>query len=236
MKSRGIAAGATVIVLALAGAGPSAAVGLGDVAPTVSVETGVGAQANTQVAGIKTNAKLDTNQWTDSLDGKTHHGSDAAGSVKVKSHGTGTPSVGEQQSVHLGGSAGLAPSITRPGKLTAHAKARVDTRLKGGHAAVNGSSRHSARADVRGPKSTHVKSRAHGRSSVALSQKKGVRGLGGERLAPKSEGGHFLPFRGIGREVGNPLQLQLAGWLLVLTAGICLGLARMARRRGHRFN
>lgn len=218
MKSRGIAVGASVIALALAAAGPSAAAGLGDVAPTVSVETGVGVQANAQLGGVKANPNLDTNQRTDSHSG------------------TGTPSVSERQSVQLGGSARLSPSIARRGTLTEQAKTRVDTRLKGDHAAVKGSSRFSARADVRGPKSTHVKTRAHGRSSVALSQGKGLRGLGGERLARKSTGGHFLPFRDIGREVGNPLQLQLAGWLLVLTAGICLGVARMARRRGHRFN
>jgi hypothetical protein len=218
MKSRGIAVGASVIVLALAGAGPSAAAGLGDVAPTVSVETGIGGQATAQLGGVKASPKLDTNQWTDSHSG------------------TGTPSVREGQSVELGGSARLSPHVARRGTLTEQAKTRVDTRLQGDHAAVKGSSRFSARADVRGPRSTQVKTRAHGRSAAALSQKKGLRGLGGERLAPESKAGHSLPFRDIGREVGNPLQLQLVGWLLVLTAGICLGVARMARRRGHRFN
>jgi hypothetical protein len=215
MNSRGIAVGASVIALALAGAGPSAAAGLGDVAPTVSIETGVGAQATAQLGGVKANPNLDTSQRTDSHSG------------------TGARSLSERQSVQLGGSARLSPSIARRGTLTEQAKTRVDTRLKGDHA--KGSSRFSARADVRGPKSTRVKTRAHGRSSAALSQRKGLRGLGGVRLAPKSKGA-LLPFRDVGREVGNPLQLQLAGWLLVLTAGICLGVARMARRRGHRFN
>ena len=58
-----------------------------------------------------------------------------------------------------------------------------------------------------------------------------MRGLSGQRLAKQAKHGHFLPLHGIGREVGNPLQLQLAGLLLVLTGGLCMGVARLARRR-----
>jgi len=217
MKSRGIAAGASVIALALGAAGPSAAAGLGDIAPKVNAEAGAGLDANAQLGGVKTQANLDAFQWSNSHGAGIAQGTDAAGGVKVKGDRAGVP------------------SVVRSGKVPARAGVRADTRLKRGHTSVKGGARLSTQADLRVAKHARVKAHAKTHASTALSSKRN-RSIGGERLVPKTKGGHSLPFRDIGREVGNPMQPLLAGWLLMLTAGICLGAARVVRRRGHRLN
>ena len=83
MKSRGIAAGASVIALALGAAGPSAAAGLGDFPPKVNAEVGAGLDANAQLGGVKTQANLDAYQWSNSHNAGIAQGTDAAGGVKV---------------------------------------------------------------------------------------------------------------------------------------------------------
>jgi hypothetical protein len=225
MKSRGIAAGASVIALALATAGPSAAAELGDVAPKVNAEVGTGVDVNAQVGAVKTQANLGAN---------VGHGTGATAGVKVKSDGSGTPSVGGQQTGHIDGSVRVSPSIAHPAKVTEHAGVRADTHVKRGHTSVRGESRFSMQADLRIGKHARVQSHAHSHASAALRGER-AGGIGGERLVPKRRDGHFLPFRNIGRAVSNPIQPLLAGWLMLLTAGICLGAARMVRRRGHRW-
>ena len=226
MKSRGIAAGASVIALALGAAGPSAAAGLGDIPPKVNAEVGAGLDANAQLGGVKTQANLDAYQWSNSHSGGIAQGTDAAGGVKVK---------GDRQSGHIDGSVRVSPSIVRSGKVPARAGVRADTRLKSGHPSVKGGARLSTEADLRVAKHARVKAHAKTHASHVVRSKR-TRSIGGERLVPKTKGGHSLPFRDIGREVGNPMQPLLAGWLLMLTAGICLGAARVVRRRGHRLN
>jgi hypothetical protein len=41
---------------------------------------------------------------------------------------------------------------------------------------------------------------------------------------------HLTPLQAMGREVGNPIQLSLAGWLIGLTGAGCLGVSRLVRR------
>jgi hypothetical protein len=57
-----------------------------------------------------------------------------------------------------------------------------------------------------------------------------ARGFGATGLEPGGGESSFSLDR-IGRAVGNPLQPLLASWLLVLAACLCLGVARIARRR-----
>src|SRR5437867_2191303 len=123
MKSRGIAAGASVIVLALTAAGQSTAAGLGDIAPKVDAEAGTGVDANVQLGGVKTQVTLDAYQWSASHGASVGHGTAAAGGVKVKGDGSGVPSVGEHQTGHLDGPA-------RPGRSDR-------TQVKRGHSSVN---------------------------------------------------------------------------------------------------
>ena len=229
MKSRGIAAGASVIALVLSGGAQAAAAGLSDLGPGVSTETSAGVQANAQLGGVRTKAGLDTSHWADTGHGKIHQGGDARGAVEVKSHAHGVPSVSGRQSVRVRASGHLSPNIGGA-KVTPRLRVRGDTRLGTGSAQVKASARLSAIGEARGPKGTRVKAKAGGRFSVALHAKK-MAGPGGQRLAKQAKHGHFLALRGIGREVGNPLQLQLAGLLLALAAGICMGVGRLARRR-----
>jgi hypothetical protein len=217
MKSRGIAVGASVIALALGAAGPSAAAGLGDIAPKVNAEAGAGLDANAQLGGVKTQANLDAYQWSNSHNAGIAQGTDAAGGVKVNGDRAGVP------------------SIVRSGKVPARAGVRAEVRLKSGHTFVKGGARLSTQANLRVAKHARVKAHAKTHASHVVRSKR-TRSIGGERLVPKTKGGHSLPFRDIGREVGNPMQPLLAGWLLMLTAGICMGAARMVRRRGHRLN
>ena len=229
MKSRGIAAGASVIALVLSGGAQAGAAGLGDLGQAVGTQTSADVQANAQLGGAQTKAGLDTSQWADAGHGKVNRGGDAAGAVEVKSHAHGLPSVKGRQSVRVGASGHVSPS-TASARVKPQAKVRGDSRLAGGGAQVKASARLSAIGDARGPNGTRAKTKAGGRSSVALRANE-VHGLGGQRLAKQARHGHFLPLRGIGREVGNPLQLQLAGLLLVLMGALCMGVARLARRR-----
>lgn len=79
--------------------------------------------------------------------------------------------------------------------------------------------------------SAKAKAKAHGKGS-AKARAKAV--ATAPRLsAPTGERPKGLaPLRAIGREVGNPIQLSLAGWLIALTGAGFLGASRLVRRLG----
>ena len=63
--------------------------------------------------------------------------------------------------------------------------------------------------------------------------RRAVQKAGGQ--VTRSTGGHkaLARLRAIGREVGNPIQLGLGGWLIAMTATGGFGLARLVRRLQH---
>jgi hypothetical protein len=101
-------------------------------------------------------------------------------------------------------------------------EAEAGTQARPGHAnaAVTGFARHAARANVRGDARS-------GTPSIAKRSRK----VSGHGLHTSGAPGKPLPpLQRIGREVGNPIQLSLAGWLIALIGAGSLGVARLVRR------
>jgi len=68
------------------------------------------------------------------------------------------------------------------------------------------------------------------------SAKHGAQAAGrGVDVTPAGHHKGLATLRSIGREVGNPMQLSLAGWLIVLLGGGGMAVARLSRGR-RRFN
>ena len=136
MKSRGIAAGASVIALVLSGGAQAGAAGLGDLGQAVGTQTSADVQANAQLGGAQTKAGLDTSQWADAGHGKVNWGGDAAGAVEVKGHAHGVPSVARRRASSgprtptSPGSSGLPrPPPQRAGSLRRRRRRQSDPAL-----------------------------------------------------------------------------------------------------------
>jgi hypothetical protein len=218
MNSRSIALGASVIVLALAGPGRAEAGTLGQLG-TELPDTDVAVQVK---ANVKTNAKVPVE-----LPSKGSLGGGTDTSVKAKGE-TGT--TGSEARVGIGRRADGGT-----GKLGVHGGLQQDARVKG-VARENGvkgglaaTSRASAKIDA-GRRHGRVSAKAKGHAKHSIKTR--------SRVLTKPHwsdpaGGHtkdVVPLRGIGREVGNPIQLSLAGWLIALTGAGCFGASRFVRR------
>jgi hypothetical protein len=236
MKSRAIALGATVLALTLGGGAQATAAGLADLGQTTTVESGAGAQANAQLGDVQAKANLDANHWAKSKSGTVRQQSDADGALGVTSHANSARSVRGDQSVRVGASGGLSPRIEDRGKTTVRGDVRGHARLKGVGAGASAGAKAGSRLSTRHARaSSHTRTKAGANGAARLARPyKGAhkaRELGRSGLESRGKGGErFFPLHGIAHEVGNPLQLH-AAWLLMLTTGICLSVARFARRR-----
>jgi hypothetical protein len=219
MNQLSITLGVSVIVLALAAPGPAEAGVLGGQlgelpqteATTVKVQANVRANADLPLA----------------LPSKgSHRGSGTSTSVKAK---------GEAQSTGSGVGAGLnGQAGGGAGGLAAHAALEQNTRAKGivrvdGAGAASSTTGHgSAKLDARHHGRVSAKSKGHAavKRPDSLAKPRWSAPGGGETK-------DVVPLRGIGREVGNPVQLGLAGWLIALAGAACLGASRIVRRLQH---
>jgi hypothetical protein len=235
MKSRVIALGASVIALTLAAAGPARAADLGNLNQDLKAQTqtkvggpagSVTAEGNVTVPvkapskdAVDRLTKGNTRDITKSIDRpgatvevKRRNGADRSeavinwdGGTDVSAYAdhrrTGVLEVESLVRTHGNRADGTVTGFARgAGRARAHSHAKV------------ANSKHAARAERT--------IRKHSRAPAAQ-----------DRLP--SAGGHkkqLTPLQAIGRQVGNPIQLSLAGWLIVLSGAGFLGASRLVRR------
>lgn len=217
MKRRSIVLGTTVIALALAGPSTAGADSLGELGANLpQADLAARVQANvTAMAG------LPSVPVKDSL-GSAQGGADAGGSVKAKT-ADGTTGSKARVGLGAGGGARIGSAVEQRGHLKGelHEYARNGglDRVSRGKAKL-GADRHRGSAIAK-PKH-HAEHAVKSRSRSAAEQQWSVPG------GSHSKG--VVPLAGIGREVGNPIQLSLAAWLIALTGAGCLGASRVVRR------
>jgi hypothetical protein len=216
MNRRPITLGVSVIALALAGPGQASAGVLGEIGSRLP-DTNVA--ANVQ-ANVKANAAAPLE-----LPKKGSHG-DGGSDTSVKANGeagstgseAGAGLDGRAGGSRLGARAGIEQSARAKGIAGEHETgARLTAVGRGG--AKLGAGRHRHGVSAKGKSRAAAKARS--------------RSLSGPSSAAPTDGGptkDVVPLRGIGREVGNPIQLSLAGWLIALTGAACLGASRIIRR------
>jgi hypothetical protein len=221
MKSRAIALGASVIALTLAGGSTAAATGLGEVSQPVKVEGDTAVSG--PVGSVDAQAKVKVPVEAPS---KAHAGDGGRPTTAVQTKGH-SPAGRSEADLKVDGRAPEALVYVEhraPGKLAVEtgSRARRDgaqswaTARAGnkGHAyAAGGVDR------LRGKRAVQAKRATYDRSSTARPAAPG-------NMAKKP----LAALRAVGHEVGNPLQLSLAAWLIVLFGGSCLAVSRLARR------
>jgi hypothetical protein len=100
---------------------------------------------------------------------------------------------------------------------------------------VTGFARHVGQ--VRGHGRVHgSKSRRELERSIHKAERKNMRKAAHAGSVLPAKGGHKNPLsrlHWVGREVGNPIQVSLAGWLIAMASAGGLGVARLVRRLQH---
>jgi hypothetical protein len=227
MKSRAITLGASVIALTLAGPGHAAASVVGDlgqklpdgsVAPKVEANVKVNVKANvkgTPVAPTKVSLEGDargSDHPRTTVEAKRRSGGDSSHVVLDSNSRHGLSAYADQR---------------RKGKFELEGEAHAGPRHA--ESTVTAFARHGGKAAAHG--------RAHTGKAKQIRPERTIRKqsrlVAGKDLprSPKHER-HLTPLQAMGREVGNPTQLSLAGWLIGLTGAGCLGVSRLARRLG----
>jgi hypothetical protein len=223
MNSRSIALGASVIVLALAGPGRAEAGTLGQLG-TELPDTDVAVQVK---ANVKTNAKVPVELPSKGSLGGAHSSGETDTSVKAKGEAGTT---GSEARVGIDGRAdGGTGKLGVHGGLQQGARVKGVARENGVKGGLTATSRAGAKVDA-GRRHGRVSAKAKGHAKHSIKTR--------SRVLTKPHwsdpaGGHtkdVVPLRGIGREVGNPIQLSLAGWLIALTGAGCFGASRFVRR------
>ena len=212
MNTRSITLGASVIVIALAGPGSAQAGTLGELG-TGLPETNVAVKVQTEV---KANADVPVKLPSKGSPARVQHKESADTTVKGGARANGS-------AARVGLNGGVAGTHGRLGenvRVKAIAPGHV---AKGG---VTASSRSSATIAA-----DHHHGRLPAKAKARHSNQARPRTLGKPHWSAPT-GGHkdIVPLRGIGREVGNPIQLGLAGWLIALTGAACFGASRFVRR------
>jgi hypothetical protein len=228
MKSRAIALGASVIALTLTGGSQALATGVEDITQQVGGHTEAAVNGPAGVVTVEGNVKVPSTGLPSTKP--------RAGEVRTLERPNASVEAnrrsGPDQSEAFFGWNGRGPSLyvdhTRKGTLEVEGQSQAR--------------RHSAAATVHAtarPGHAAANRRAQ-RAKAAIADRpqrvpNAVRGVGETLRAP---GGHhkgLASLRSIGREVGNPIALSLAGWMTLLFGGLCLGAGQLARRR-RRFN
>ena len=225
MKSRAIAAGATVIVVSLAGAGQAQAIGLGEVAQPVAGHTEATVNGPGGSVTVEGNVKVPAVGLPSQ---KKSHG----GEVKPLDHSNADLEVNRRSGQDTseaylgwnGKSASLYAGQRRKGRFEVETQSRAGR--NGADTAVNAVAR---------PKHTRALRRAHdGRAKDAarFGHTARNRAHAATQEVGSGEGHHkgLAPLRSIGREVGNPVGLSLAGWMTLLVGGLGLAVGQMSRR------
>jgi hypothetical protein len=207
VNSSAIALGASV--LALATAAPAAASGLGELGQLPSTDAAVKVEAKVKlpldVALAPPSAKAGAKGEATSRRSEVG----LTGSARAEA---GTPA-SHARIEQLTGLRSELPKRASSGHLTAFAKQRTRGELDG--------LRHAHASKRRGH---HARSRA--KRTLAPAERRWK--------APSGHAKKSVPLRTIGREVGNPLQMSPAAWLVALFGGTCLAVSRLAGRRRSR--
>jgi hypothetical protein len=226
MRSRTIAAGAGALALVLAGGGQALA------SDVVLAPPATGDAVPASVSGSGT---VDVGVRTPLLSAAGSLGIETTTRTASGHKGARTePSAGSVTRAQADPAAG---SVFRIGAVPASAKTRrtLDEASGTRHAGERTGARGivTAKAASATRRSGHARNRNH---AAPADTGRGTPGVSGpaEGSVP-SHGKTLSPLRSLGREVGNPLQLQLAAWLLALVGGACLVAARLASR-GRRHN
>lgn len=227
MKSRAITLGASVIALTLAGAGSAQAGALDGIGPQLP-DPGIAAKVEANVkANIKTNAKTPVAAPSRGSVEADAHGSDHPHATVEAKHGLGP----DQSHVVLNwdsrhGASAYADQRRR-GKIEieaeGHAGARHAQSTVSAFSSRAGEATAKGRVDRARPKRSRAERAIRDHSRRLATTK--VPGASGQ-------GKRLTPLQAIGRQVGNPLQLGLAGWLIGLTGAGLLGVPRLVRRLG----
>jgi hypothetical protein len=230
MKSRAIALGASVIALTLANGGQAVASGVGDLGGNLKVQTeaSVSGPAGTsaEVEGaLKVPAKVPAKVPSKgSVEDVTRRPDRPNATVEAKQR-----SGHDRSEVVLGlDSDGVSAYVDQRRKGQFELEAAGQAGPRHAESSVTGFSRRAGKAGgqarVHAPKvkraATERSIRKHSRK---IARNEALSTPGGRDKAP-------TPLQAIGREVGNPIQLSLAGWLIALTAAGGLAASRMVRR------
>jgi hypothetical protein len=240
MKSRAIALGASVIALTLASSGQAVANGLGDLGQDVKAQTQTSVSGPAGSVKVNGNVKVNTKTAVDlpskgSVGDLTRPKQHASTTVEAK-----RKSGGDRSEVVLDANTrhGVSAYVDqrRVGELELEGKGRADARHA--DAELGGFARKAGKARFHGaafaPKAKHGIERS-GRKDARKNARKAARTAAWKAgQVEHSTGGHKRPLlRAIGREVGNPIQLSLTGWLIGMAMAGCLGVARLVRRLQH---
>jgi hypothetical protein len=225
MKSRAITLGASVIALTLAGPGQATAGALGDVGQKLP-DTGIAPKVDLKVkVDVKTGVKAPIAPSKGSLEADARGSDHPRATVEAK-HRTGA----DQSHVVLDWSSRRGVSAyadhRRKGRFEIEGNGQAGPR--NAESTMTAFARHAGSADAYGRARTGKANRVRAERPVR-EQSRRVAGTDVPR-SPVHEK-HLTPLQAIGREVGNPIQLSLAGWLIGLTGAGCLGVSRLVRRR-----
>jgi hypothetical protein len=226
MKSRAIALGASVVALTLANGGQAVAGGIEDLGGNLKVQTETSvsgpAGSSAEVGGtVKVPVKVPSKG---SVEDVTRRPAAPKATVEAKQR-----SGNDRSEVVLGlDSNGVSAYVDQRRKGQFELEAEGQASPRHAESSVTGFSRRAGKAG--GEARVHAPKGKHG--STARSIRKHSRPVtGGEALS--TPGGHHkspTPLQAIGREVGNPIELSLAGWLIALTAAGGLAASRLVRR------
>lgn len=224
MKSRAIALGASVIALTLTGGGQALATGVEDITHQVSGHTDGAVNGPAGVVTVEGNVKVPST----GLPSRKLRTGEARTLDRTNASVEANRRSGPDRSEAFFGWNGRGPSLyvdhTRKGTLEVEGQSQARRRSAGAtvHAAARpGQAAANRRAQRAKAAIAHRGERA--RNAVR----------GGSETLRAHDGRHkgLASLRSIGREVGNPIALSLAGWMTLLFGGLCLGAGQLARRR-----
>jgi hypothetical protein len=224
MKSHGIALGASVIALALTGGSQAMATGLDSVTQQVTGHTEATVNGPAGSATVEGNVKVPAVP----LPSKQTN----AGDVKPLDHSSANVEVNrssgpDRSEVFLGWDGrgtSLYAGQRRKGVLEVEGQSQI--RGHGADVAANAVA-----------KPGHTRAYRHAHDAKAKYAERGERSVerAAQAASPTRHRKGLAALRSIGREVGNPMQLSPAGWLIALLAGSGMAVARLSRGR-RRFN
>jgi hypothetical protein len=232
MKSRVISLGASVIALTMAAAVPATAQDLDGLKGDLKAQTEVKVGGPAGSIGVNGDAKLPVALPKKDIAKGEHiaKGGDRPRATVEAGRRSGDDR--SQAVVDWNGGTGVTAYADhrRKGVLEAETLVRTDGHRASGTASGFASGVGSAKAHGRG-KFTSGKHSARAERSIH-SIRRHTRPVSVNDRMPSSGGHHKLPkpLRAIGREVGNPIQLSLAGWLLALAGAGFGGTFRLVRR------
>jgi hypothetical protein len=239
MKSRAITLGASVIALTLAGPGQATAGGLGDVGqklpdtgivPKVEVNAKVNIKVNTKAVNTKAVGVKDPTKAAAAVPSKGSLAADARGSDHPRATIEANRRSGEDRSqvvLNLDSRHGVSAYADQRRKGRLEIEGSGQAGRHGAQSTLTAFARHAGKVSAHG--SARTGKAKQGRAERRIREHS--RHLAGtDVLRSPGHKQHLTPLEAIGRQVGNPIQLSLLGWLIGLTGAGCLGVSRLVRR------